>query len=223
MKKGKILHINQAITEIKSKIINCMILSYWDTDHILLFSLDTLLTSSTIFIIPNLENYNRRYKTVFAMRLFRFLCSKFFKEVYVIDEKYSKQIVLNYDYIKISTGKFSSSSDGTNYCNTQMNNFELVIMLNHNNKRVLIPGDCDYKVMNKTFIHYDYDLLLVSHHGAKIGKPPKETQNESLAIICCSDKYDNPDNETIETLKELGYQQIIKFKNMSRSRYIYPF
>ena len=43
------------------------------------------------------------------MRLFRFLCSKFFKEVYVIDEKYSKQIVLNYDYIKISTGKFSSS------------------------------------------------------------------------------------------------------------------
>ena len=90
-------------------------------------------------------------------------------------------------------------------------------MLNHNNKRVLIPGDCDYKVMNKTFIHYDYDLLLVSHHGAKIGKPPKATQNESLAIICCSDKYDNPDNETIETLKELGYQQIIKFKNMSRS------
>src|SRR5699024_10327439 len=96
----------------------------------------------------------------------------------IIDINKSSRIIYDKGHFQITTGQFASSSHRTSpitkttYRVKRNNNSALIVKISAN-KKVLIPGDCDYKKMHNTVISDKYDALIVSHHGAHTGEPPQ--------------------------------------------------
>lgn len=221
-------HIQDAQNEIQSLKVDALILSHWDVDHIAFFTKYHSITSATKFIVPNLNEFNDKEKSALAIRVFKILCRFYALNTTVITTAMTGHIIYDDGHIQISVGQFKSSSHGTppktsgyKYRVTRMNNFGLITKIN-NNKKVLIPGDCDYKMMNTAIISDTYDILLVSHHGAHTGEPPQGNK-DAKAIICCSHHYNEPKDETKAHLNLKGYdnKNIIIFKYNKFSKITY--
>ena len=213
-------HIIDAIDEIKSLKIHTLVLSHWDNDHILFFTYGCGLTPSSQFVVPNLDLLKEYERSSTAKRFFDDL--KLYYTAAIIDINKSSRIIYDKGHFQITTGQFASSSHRTSpitkttYRVKRNNNCALIVKISAN-KKVLIPGDCDYKKMHSTVLNDKYDVLLVSHHGAHTGEPPQGNE-DAEAIICCSDHYGEPQFETLKDLNNKGYNNIIVFKDETFSK-----
>lgn len=220
-------HIKKAIDEVKSLAAHIIILSHWDNDHILFFTdgkID-IIPQECYFIVPDLSKLKTYERSSTAIRIFKKLIDGYLSKTAIIDITKVSQIIYDKGHFQISTGQFMSSSDRTapktkkySYRVTRMNNNALIVKVN-GQKTILFPGDCDYKKMYKNIMNEEYDVLIVSHHGALIGIPPHAHGiQEAKAIVCCSNHYNEPRDETTDNLKNNGYHKRIVFKDIKDSK-----
>lgn len=194
----------------KPKVV---ILSHWDTDHILGIVYCDPEIYDRIWIAPDINNLNSNSDS--ALRLSKYLSLReeiknigvveYKKTLYLISDKYNDNIVYCDKYINIYKGKGTA----TNGHSTKQNNIGLVVELTIRGKNLLLTGDVDYFKMPSKLTTKNFDYLQVPHHGADVGTPifkPK-VKNESVAMIPVSkvNRYKHPYLNHIETLKKDGF------------------
>ena len=91
-----------------------------------------------------------------------------------------------------------------------VNNCSLVILYTYGNTKVIFMGDADQSIEKTIDVDLvgDVDLIKVGHHGSKTSsnKAFIESIHPEYAVITCGEgnKYNHPDQETLETLSTLG-------------------
>lgn len=171
--------IKNAIDELEHHFPDIIILSHWDTDHILGLSLwdDNVYTKR--WIIPDLHSLwfkidntiERKANRVssYAFRIFLELIKPEHKNVHIINEELIQTRILNKEDnnfcgIEIWTGQ-RKSSNGI----TRANNFGLIMVVKSSAHRTILCGDCDYEIIPEQLKNSNYDYVIVSHHGSKRG------------------------------------------------------
>ncbi|AVK49451.1 hypothetical protein AXY43_16500 [Clostridium sp. MF28] len=205
-----------------------IILSHWDTDHILGIVYCNPEIYDRIWIAPDINNLNSNSDS--ALRLSKYLSLreemknigvvKYNKTLYLISDKYNDNIVYCNKYINIYKGKGTA----TNGHSTKQNNIGLVVELTIRDKNLLLTGDVDYFKMPCKLTTRNFDYLQVPHHGADVGTPifkPK-VKNESVAMIPVSEvnKFKHPYLNHLEKLEYDGFEIIRADKFEERNKCI---
>lgn len=217
--KGKILQ--DLLSEPKPSII---ILSHWDLDHILgVAYANESIYEDTIWIVPEITSLCKPRRKIdqislSARRLLKFLEIKNRKKLYIISESWTQAQIYGSSNgsngLQIWTGKRENingyDSVLSSYCLTAANNFGLIVTLTNNGKTVLLPGDCDYKVLPDNIRNQDYDCLVVPHHCSKMSRvpfpKPCPSDKQRIAIISHGvNKYGHPNGDHEKDLKAHQY------------------
>lgn len=93
----------------------------------------------------------------------------------------------------------------------EINNYSIVIKLNHGNNSFLFTGDAE-AVSEREMIDKGYDLsvdvLKIAHHGSNTSTTEEflDKVNPQYAVICVGkdNKYEHPHKETIDLLNKKG-------------------
>lgn len=203
------------VTEV-SKSINYSILSHWDTDHIC-GALQVLTNDRNIdWLAP--QN-SEKHKTMSYYRLAIYLMQ--LGKLKLVSNSLNNNQVFSNNFFRLYKGDgVGLDTVGIPKCSKRYyrenNNVGLIIELFCNDKKMLLPGDCEYSSIPISFSDVIYNYLIVSHHGAQtttvpvngntidnefrsIGTPQtKNTYSKSLAITCCNSggKYPFSTHET---------------------------
>ncbi len=191
-----------------------IILSHWDTDHILgIVYCDTEIYDR-IWIAPDLNNIHSNSGS--ALRLSKYLSlreeiknigiAEYKKTLFLISDEYNDNIVYGNGKFTIYKGKGTA----TNGYSNKKNNIGLLVELTIMDKNLLLTGDVDYFKMPSKLTTKSFDYLQVPHHGANVGIPifkPKVI-NESVAIVPVSkvNKFKHPYLNHMKALKNDGFE-----------------
>ncbi|WP_037352652.1 hypothetical protein [Selenomonas sp. FC4001] len=224
--------IIKSINNLKERTPSIIILSHWDTDHILGLSLWGQEIYNGKWIVPDLHSLwykkknnsnnnpqERKTKQVssYAFRIFLKLIQVKTNQVYIISEDLKQTCIYkknsnNTSAIEIWTGIRKNSGSKNTHIINRANNFGLIMMLHGSYQNAILCGDCDYSVIPKSLIEKDYGCVVVSHHGSKMSSFPFKPQSnsDSVAIISygLSNTFGHPDESKIAEISNNGYQII---------------
>lgn len=151
-KDSRVIRSKCAIMHMKPHL---NILSHWDMDHILGVAFAQKNMFNHPWIAPNLNELSTISAS--AARLAKYLCWK--NQLYLVNDNFLGKLVYNGRMFKLWRGIGS-----TNTLN-KANNFGLIIEL-IGDKRMLLPGDCEYKMFPTQLgvSSNRYNYLMVPHH-----------------------------------------------------------
>ncbi|HBI94450.1 MAG TPA: hypothetical protein DDY58_19590 [Terrisporobacter glycolicus] len=190
-----------------------IILSHWDTDHILGIVYCNTEIYDRIWIAPDFNKITNN--SCSSLRLSKYLSlregmknigvSKYEQTLFLISDEYNDDIVYCNNKFTIYKGKGTAT---TGYSNKK-NNIGLVVELNIQDKNLLLTGDVDYFKIPSKLITRKFDYLQVPHHGANVGttifKP--KVMNESVAMVPVSkvNRFKHPYLNHMKALKDDGF------------------
>lgn len=231
------------IEELKDQVPDVIILSHWDTDHILGLSLWNDDVYKKYWIVPDIfslwfkldKNRNnkiqeRKTKQVssYAFRVFMKLVKCKSSKIYIINEEETKKCIYKEDQtndalgIEIWTGCRKSSGAKNNHIINRANNFGLIMTVNGHYKDAILCGDCDYDIIPDELKERKYDCVNVSHHGSKMSKfpfsPPDNTRGVAIVSYGIFNTFGHPDRFKLTEISDKGYQIIT---TVGRSKYIW--
>lgn len=207
----------------KPKVV---ILSHWDTDHILGIVYCDPEIYDRIWIAPDLNNLSSNSHS--ALRLSKYLSlreeiknisvAEYKRTLFLISDEYNDNIVYGSNKFTIYKGKGTATSGYSN----KKNNIGLVVELTIGGKNILLTGDVDYLKMPSKLTTRNFDYLQVPHHGANVGTPifkPK-VRNKSVAMVPVSEvnRFKHPYLDHINTLKYDGFNIIRSDEFEERNR-----
>lgn len=207
------------IRKIKPKMV---VLSHWDLDHILGVTNASDSIYDAMWIVPDLWKLRIKNKkgeidnsliSDSAKRLLKYLDWKNRDQLIIIDDDLSQTCIYeNYTgTMSIWSGKRCAitgiNENNKRYNITKANNFGLIIFLK-NRYAALLPGDCEYSVLNSDLLDQKINFLVVPHHCSKMSKPKiKVARGKKKAVLSYGlhNIYHHPDTLHIDQLKEMGY------------------
>ncbi|MDU4846397.1 hypothetical protein [Clostridium sp.] len=191
-----------------------IILSHWDTDHILGIVYADENIYDKVWIAPDI-NYIKNI-TDSALRLSRYLSlreklnniasKKYKRTLFLISKDYNNKKVYNNSNLVIYKGKGTATDKHSN----KVNNIGLIVEIENRCKNLLLTGDVDYFKMPDELITRNFNYLQVPHHGGDVGFPifkPKIIA-ESIAIVPVSPNYNiykHPNNIHLSRLACSGF------------------
>lgn len=204
-----------AIGKDKNSVIDYLILTHTDSDHIgnAKMILDNYQVKNVYLpkVYSNFEVENNLCVNDYNINtslLWEETCIAIYKEVGLSNRFYSFMgSVIESEIAGYSLVFYSPFEDKI----TESNNYSPIMVLNYGNSKFMFVGDIEASVEEEFLSYYssvlnyfDVDVLKVSHHGSK-----NSTTNEFLqavkpeyAVISCGkdNSYSHPNNETIDRL-----------------------
>lgn len=217
--------IKKAKKQIKKINPQMVILSHWDLDHILGITNASDSIYDAMWIVPDLWKLrisNRKGKidnkliSDSAKRLLKYLDWKNREKLIIIDDELSKTCIYENPTgtMSIWSGERCTISgineNNKRYNITKANNFGLMIFLK-NDYTALLPGDCEYSVMNNYLLKKEINFLVVPHHCSKMSKPKiKGACGKKKAVLSYGihNIHHHPDNLHMKQISEIGYEII---------------
>lgn len=211
----KIKKYLKAIGKDKNCVIDYLILTHTDSDHIgnAKMILDTYQVKNVYMpkVYSNFEVKNNLCVSDYNINtslLWEETCLSIYNEVGLSNRFYSFMgSVIESDEAGYSLVFYSPFEDKI----TEANNYSPIMVLSYGNSKFMFVGDIESSVeeeflsyYNSVLNNFDVDVLKVSHHGSK-----NSTTNEFLqavkpeyAVISCgnNNSYAHPNNETIDRL-----------------------
>lgn len=95
------------------------------------------------------------------------------------------------------------------------NDMSIVLRIDYGQRSFLFCGDAGTAVENallKAGSHLNVDVLKVAHHGSRSATSPEFAQAvyPEFAVISCSARYDNPDDEVLTALHRLSGCNVLR-------------
>ena len=205
----------KAIGKDKNSVIDYLILTHTDSDHIgnAKMVLDTYQVKNVYMpkVYSNFEVKNNLCVNDYNVNtslLWEETCSSIYNEVGLNNKFYSFMgSVIESEEEGYSLVFYYPFEDKI----TEANNYSPIMVLSYANSKFMFVGDIEASVEGEFLLYYkdvlnnfDVDVLKVSHHGSK-----NSTTNEFLqavkpeyAVISCgsNNSYGHPNNETIDRL-----------------------
>lgn len=196
------------------------ILSHWDMDHII----GVAFTKNNMFehpwIAPDINELSTSEKTMGAVRLAKYLCWK--KQLYLIDKSFLGGLVYKSagGSFRLWRGLGKNNNGRLKHGLNKKNNFGLIIEL-LGNRKMILPGDCEYAMFPQQLINSKgYDYLVVPHHCSRMQcinlQSRRRINEKNYAIISVGDnsyKPKHPYFAHIRYLKTISYDIIQTTKN----------
>lgn len=191
-----------------------IILSHWDTDHILGIVYCNPEIYDRIWVAPDLNKFHSNSGS--ALRLSKYLSLRedmknigileYKQTLFLISDDYNDDIVYSNNNFTVYKGKGTATKGYSN----KKNNIGLVVELTIQDKNLLLTGDIDYFKIPSKLKTRNFDYLQVPHHGANVGTPifnPKVI-NKSVAIVPVSEvnKFKHPYLKHIKALENSGFE-----------------
>lgn len=209
-----------------------IMLSHWDQDHIKGIIHLEKEQFENLWVVPDLPKSN---VSTGALRLAAFLHFDPFIESIFIDNSFNNKVIVDNNYLMLGKGEGRNSGvnvlRGRSTIKTKYNdknNLGLILVIKNDQKKILLPGDCEYIQFPDKFINVSYNFFVASHHGANTNikdlsdvgffKVAKDTK----AIVCVGDVKDYPCPVHMLMLEKLGYV-IEKTKDIKSNSYKYKF
>ena len=213
---------NNSISSIEP---NFVLLSHWDSDHILgvhaladcAFRLNNDNGHQTFWITPDLNLLNKCQRSASAARLCAYLVQTGI--IYMCNQLGERINNSCNDCVELFQGR------GSNTKNQRTNNIGLILKIktrstigkNTMEQSLLLTGDCEYCQMhNEVLGENKYDLIVTPHHGSKyavlvdskdeIGYCCVNASSHGRAIISYGkNKHGHPEAAHIAALKRSGF------------------
>jgi hypothetical protein len=210
-------YIDKACKEIASQKADVVILSHWDLDHILGITLDNPHFNSCIFIAPRFKDIKSRW--ISAIRMCAVLITKG-ADFCLINNEFANSLVYETSNKQITLWK--GEIVAKNNINAK-NNYGLILKL-QGKENMLLPGDCDYDVMNlnPNIFEVSYSYIVVPHHGSVMGDVLPVLKNNlktGIAYVCQGEKTGNfnADPNLMKNYSRLNYK-VKNTKDLVRSK-----
>lgn len=202
--------IRENVKYFKDSTPSAIILSHWDTDHILgITDLNQkwVFSEKVLWIVPDPTEIDKSV-TQNAYRLLAVLLQSN-ANVQVIKARGKKrnQPVCKTDDGSVRLWKgFGNKIAGTKARFSAANNLGLILQIEKNGKAFLFPGDCEYTQMPSSCIRH-YTFMVASHHGAKQEIPKALTASGfgRCIVSCGSNPYGHPTREYLMGVRKRGY------------------
>lgn len=217
--------VKAAIKELNKIQPEIVILSHWDVDHILgvAYANDSIYDS--LWIVPDLwglmkYTYKRKgvlkfkYVSDSAKRLLKYLDYKNAGKLIIIDENWTNACLYSSKNKKIciwsGSRKNAAGINGAKepYNINEANNFGLIMTLK-NEKKLLLPGDCEYSIIPSDIWKDEYEYLIASHHCSKMSKIPllkTSTNEKAILSYGVANTYGHPNRQHMRELYDIGYE-----------------
>lgn len=228
------------IEELKSIPPDIIVLSHWDTDHILGLSLWDNNIYSKKWIVPDIyslwfNSSNQQRKSVevsaYAFRVFIELLKSKSNNIFIVSDNLKKTCIYKKSRVKllpgieIWTGERKSSSSKKKYSISRANNFGLIMVLCGFYNHAILCGDCDYKIIPPSIKDKLYDCVIVSHHGSNMSPFPFKPgcKKNAVAVVSygASNTYGHPNQSKLSEIVNSGYQ-IIRTVGLSKHTVSFP-
>lgn len=195
--------VSNYISSLGYNDIDFLVATHGDADHIgslpKIFEDFTVESCYTSFVPSNTKTYERFVKAVADEGI---ELSKSFSGDYIIDEQ-------NFDIKVMGPDKTENQSD--------TNDASVVLLISFYDYDFLFTGDAPSDVLEDYNIG-DIEVLKASHHGSKTGVS-QELINElspeySVISVAAKNKYNHPNSETLELLKNSKIYMTSEFGNI---------
>ncbi|MPM95142.1 hypothetical protein SDC9_142293 [bioreactor metagenome] len=199
-------HIDNACKEIERLKASVVVLSHWDLDHILGITLNNPNFDRCVFIAPRFNDIKSRW--VSAIRMCAVLKIRG-ADFCLISKEFENSIVYETPSKEVTIWK--GKAIVMNNINAK-NNFGLILKLQGNDS-MLLPGDCDYDVMNMNpnIFATTYSHIVIPHHGSVMGNVLsvlKKNSKSGIAYVCQGEKTGNfkADSNLVQNYTSLNYK-----------------
>ncbi len=218
LQKGE---VSAALEEIQKLHPDIIVLSHWDTDHILGI---TLLSYKEIYeqctwIAPNILLLSDREISFSAARLCLYLMKKRRIALIANGLDVSQKLgvmdhcALTMDMVKVRGNFYLYQGKGTRSPNGRKNNIGLYIDIVNdemcNCVHALFMGDCAYSEISPVFFNR-CQFLLAAHHGSQNTLPTSfQRENKSTCVISAGkNSCGHPDAQHVNALEHCGFEVI---------------
>lgn len=174
---------------------DAVILSHWDSDHIMGIVGAPSDYFGVLWFAPDVKGCG-----VNALRLARFLDYK--NQLILVDKQKNSRIVASKatnSNLELYMGK-NQCIDGI----SQHNCSGLSLVVTHSNQKSILCGDVPYDALDVCFSKVEYESIVIPHHARKMNttKVIKKTGTKGTAVYC----NNNPgDTNHIDDLKKKNY------------------
>lgn len=208
--------VQSAVKEISTLDVDAVILSHWDLDHILGVCYNQNCLKKKIWIVPDFE---KMYSTprISIKRVCNYLIKNGNSKLFMVDTDKTNKLLFEScnKSVTIYRGDLKAS-----YGVNKMNNGGLLLKL-ENKQNILMPGDCENRVILNVTGNNQYDNVLVPHHGAEMSDPTLygKTGKSNTAYISCGKITGNCNLDSNITQKYIknGFNYVHKTKNLTRN------
>lgn len=197
--------VEDNLDHFKYKRVDAVILSHWDSDHILgvgYYNPDNLYSKDIVWIAPDLNLLSEQELSAGAARLACYVAHK--SNLYLANQLDSKLDTHN-KVLELWQGKGKKSGQATHNNNIglliELNGFGFTDGMSHryywkrryfprpffHKVHALLTGDCVFDNIPDTLKSTRYDLLVTPHHGTDLSIPDINGIDDSTAIICADE------------------------------------
>ncbi len=218
-------HIKNYLTkEIETSVIDYLILSHTDSDHIggaedvlNLFEVKNIIRPVVKSAHPNFNETNN----ISNLEDFSVVQDELYANV--LNKVYTENAeVFIADYNNIETLNQSFDGDDYNielyiptfYKSSNSNDFSIVVTITHQGKTLMLTGDATHKSEKNLLENYalpDVDFMVLAHHGSSNSSSFEFLQKVKPEYVYISagknNSYNHPHEETLNKLKLLGVEE----------------
>lgn len=212
--------VQAALNEISKLLINGIILSHWDLDHILGIAYTHDTAKDCTWIAPDFRKlYDAKKHPLSVLRLCNFLIKNGKGCLCLID---TSQI--NKQFFSSKDGKINlwlgepKSSNGIN----RANNGGLLLKF-ENLKSILLTGDCENSIHPKGIYSSNLDYIVIPHHGSIMTLPKAKGKKGSTAYVSYGKKrgHCNLDSNLRKKYKRKNFTNLCRTKMLDETHVKY--
>ena len=206
--------VQASLNEISKILINGIILSHWDLDHILGIAYAHNSAKDCTWIAPDFRKlYDANKYPLSVLRLCNFLIRNRKGCLCLVDTSQNKKkfYVSKDDKISIWLGE-PKSSNGIN----RANNGGLLLKI-ENRKSILLTGDCENNIHHINSYSSGLDYIVIPHHGSKMSFPKARGKKDAIAYVSYGEKrgHCNLDNNLFKKYKRRNFKKLYRTKMLN--------
>ena len=206
--------VQASLNEISKLLINGIILSHWDLDHILGIAYAHNTAKDCTWIAPDFRKlYDAKKYPLSVLRLCNYLIRNGKGCVCLVDtSQNNKQFYVSKDNkISIWLGE-PKSSNGIN----RANNGGLLLKI-ENVKSILLTGDCENNIHPINLYSSKLDYIVVPHHGSLMSSPKAKGKNDAIAYVNYGNKrgHCNLDINLFHKYKSNNFKKIYRTNKLN--------
>ena len=212
--------VQASLDEISKLLINGIILSHWDLDHILGIAYTHNTAKDCTWIAPDFRKlYDANKYPLSVLRLCNFLIRNGNGCLCLVDtSQNNKQFYVSKDNkISIWLGE-PKSSHGIN----RANNGGLLLKI-ENRKSILLTGDCENNIHPINSFSSGLDYIVIPHHGSIMSCPKAKGKKDAIAYVNYGKKrgHCNLDYNLNQKYKRHNFKEIYRTKMLSEKNVKY--
>lgn len=212
--------VQASLNEISNILINGIVLSHWDLDHILGIAYTHNSAKNCTWIAPDFRKlYDPNKYPLSVLRLCNFLIRNGKGCLCLVDtSQNNKQFYVSKDdKISIWLGE-PKSLNGIN----RANNGGLLLKV-VNTKSILLTGDCENSIHPINSYSSGLDYIVIPHHGSQMSSPQATGKGDAIAYVSYGKKrgHCTLDNYLLTKYKRRNFKKIYRTKMLNATNIKY--